>query len=132
MKLLDTTFLVNYERGEEVVAEYLEANEAAEFVTSTLCVEELAVGKHVVGDPTGADVLAPYGWLEVVPFRTDHAIVAGEMEAELHADESVNRGYVNAVAGDLLIAAVARAIDATVVTNNREDFERFDVAVEGY
>ena len=132
MKLLDTTFLVDYERGEDAVAEYLEGNEAADFVTSTLCIEELAVGKHVAGDPTGADVLAPYGWLEVVPFRVDHAIVAGEMEAELHADESVNRGYVNAVAGDLLIAAVARAIDATVVTNNREDFERFDVAVEGY
>ena len=132
MKLLDTTFLVDYERGEEVVAEYLEGNEAADFVTSTLCIEELAVGKHVAGDPTGADVLAPYGWLEVVPFRTDHAIVTGEMEAELRADESVNRDYINAVAGDLLIAAVARAMDATVITNNREDFDRFDVAVEGY
>ena len=54
------------------------------------------------------------------------------MEAELHADESVNRDYIDAVAGDLLIAAVARAMDATVVTNNREDFDRFDVAVEGY
>ena len=132
MKLLDTTFLVDYERGEDTVAEYLEENEAADFVTSTLCIEELAVGKHVVGDPTGADVLAPYGWLEVVPFRIDHAVAAGEMEAELHADESVNREYINAVAGDLLIAAVARAMDATVVTNNREDFDRFDVAVEGY
>ena len=132
MKLLDTTFLVDYERGEDAVAKYLEENEAADFVTSTLCIEELAVGKHVAGDPTGADVLAPYGWLEVVPFRTDHAIVAGEMEAELHADESVNRDYIDAVAGDLLIAAVARAMDATVVTNNREDFDRFDVAVEGY
>ena len=132
MKLLDTTFLVDYERGEEVVAEYLEGNEAADFVTSTLCIEELAVGKHVVGDPTGADVLAPYGWLEVVPFRTDHAIVAGEMEAELHADASANRDYIDAVAGDLLIAAVARAMDATVVTSNRGDFERFDVSVEGY
>ena len=132
MKLLDTAFLVDYERGEEVVAEYLEGNEAADFVMSTLCIEELAVGKHVVGDPTGADVLAPYGWVAVVPFRTDHAIVAGEMETELHADESVNRDYIDAVAGDLLIAAVARTMDATVVTNNREDFERFDVAVEGY
>ena len=132
MKLLDTTFLVDYERGEEAVAEYLEANEAAEFVTSTLCVKELAVGKHIIDDPTLADVLAPYGWLEVVPFRTDHAIVAGEMEAELHADESVNRDHINAVAGDLLIAAVARTLNATVVTDNREDFERFDVAVKGY
>ena len=132
MKLLDTTFLVDYERGEEAVAEYLEANGAVEFVTSTLCVKELAVGRHIVGDPTLADVLAPYGWLEVVPFRADHAIAAGEMEAELHADESVNRDYIDAVAGDLLIAAVARAMDATVVTNDRDDFERFDVAVEGY
>ena len=132
MKLLDTTFLVGYERGEDAVAEYLEENEAADFVTSTLCIEELAVGKHVVEDPTRADVLAPYGWVTVVPFRVDHAIVAGEMEAELHADESVNRDHINAVAGDLLIAAVARTLNATVVTNNRDDFERFDVTVEGY
>ena len=132
MKLLDTTFLVDYERGEDAIEEYLEANGAAEFVTSTLCVKELAVGKHVVGDPTRADVLAPYGWLEVVPFRVGHAIVAGEMEAELHADESVNRDYINAVIGDLLIAAVARTMDATVVTNDGQDFDRFDVAVEGY
>ena len=132
MKLLDTTFLVDYERGEKAVAGYLEANEAAEFVTSTLCVKELAVDKHIVDDPTLADVLAPYGWLEVVPFRTDHAVVAGEMEAELHADESVNRDYIDAVAGDLLIAAVARAMDATVVTNDGGDVDRFDVTVEGY
>ena len=132
MKLLDTTFLIDYERGEDAVDEYLEANEAAEFVTSTLCVEELAVGKHVVGDPTHADVLAPYGWLEVVPFRVEHATAAGEMEAELHADESVNRDTITAGAGDLLIAAVARTMDATVVTDDGEDFERFDVAVEGY
>ena len=132
MKLLDTTFLVDYERGADAVAEYLEANGAAEFVTSTLCIEELAVGNHVVGDPTRADVLAPYGWLEVVPFRVDHAVAAGEMEAELHDDESVNRDSINAVIGDLLIAAVARTMDATVVTNDGEDFDRFDVAVEGY
>ena len=132
MKLLDTTFLIDYERGEEAVAEYLEANGAAEFITSTLCIKELAVGMHVVGDPTRADVLAPYSWLEVIPFRTDHAIVAGEMEAELHADESVNRDHINAAAGDLLIAAVARTMDATVVTNDRDDFDRFDVTVEGY
>ena len=61
MKLLDTMFLVDYERSADAVAEYLEANGTAECVTSTRGVEELAVGKHVVGDPTRADVLAPYG-----------------------------------------------------------------------
>jgi predicted nucleic acid-binding protein len=54
------------------------------------------------------------------------------MEADLHADESVNRDYINAVTGDLVIAAVARTMDATVVTNDGEDFDRFDVAVGGY
>ena len=44
----------------------------------------------------------------------------------------MNRDYIDAVAGDLLIAAVARAMDATVVTNDREDFDRFDVAVEAH
>ncbi len=132
MKLLDTTFLVDYERGDRRVASYLEDNEQADFRTSTLCIKELAVGRHLVSDPSPADVLAPYGWLEVIPFDTGHAIRAGEMESELHADDSVTRDRIDAITGDLLVAAVAAVHDATVVTDNASDFEPFDVPVEGY
>jgi predicted nucleic acid-binding protein len=132
MKLLATTFLVDYERGEAAVADYLEANEDEDYCTSTLCIKELAVGKHVVDDPTESDVLAPYGWLDVVPFETSHAVTAGEMEAALHEDDSVNRDRINAITGDLLIAAVARSTGATVVTANVDDFESFQVPVESY
>ena len=36
MKLLDTTFLIHYWGGVDGVAEYLEANEESEFVTTSL------------------------------------------------------------------------------------------------
>ncbi|WP_336343945.1 PIN domain-containing protein [Halalkalicoccus ordinarius] len=44
MRLLDTTFLIGYERGREAVASYLANSGDEEFVTSTVCMKELAVG----------------------------------------------------------------------------------------
>ena len=41
-------------------------------------------------------------------------------------------GRLDDETADRVAAAVARTMDATVVTNNRDDFGRFDVAVEGY
>lgn len=133
MKLLDTTFLIGYKRGEEAVAIYLSEHEDEEFVTSTICVKELAVGKHLIGAPSRADLTANYGWLRIVPFTVEHAYHAGALEATLHDDPAVNRNGISSLSGDVLIAGVARSLDATVVTRNVEDFERFEgVAIESY
>jgi len=68
-----------------------------------------------------------------VRFDSETSFVAGELEAGLHRDETVNQDKINALAGDLLIAAVAKQRDATVVTQNTDDFKRFDgVTVESY
>ncbi|MDL5361426.1 PIN domain-containing protein [Halalkalicoccus sp. NIPERK01] len=133
MKLLDTTFLVDYERGEEAVAEFLTVHEdGEEFVTSTICMKELAVGKHAIGSPSKADLVGDYGWLRIVPFTIEHAHEAGVLEATLRADET-RRDRVASLAGDVLIAGVASHLDAAVVTRNTDDFEAFeDVAVDRY
>lgn len=133
MKLLDTTFLVDYERGEDAVAEFLTTHEDAEFVTSAICMKELAVGKHTIGSPSKADLVGDYGWLRIVPFTVDHAHEAGALEATLRAANGADRGRVASLSGDVLIAGVARQLGAAVVTRNVSDFELFeDVAVERY
>jgi len=133
MKLLDTTFLIHYWGGREATKTYLEAHEDAEFVTTTLNLKEIAVGLSLQGNLDRHQLLSTFEWVETVPFQTDHAVVAGELEAALQRDDAINQDKINALAGDLLIAAVAKATGATVVTENVADFELFDgVSVEGY
>jgi hypothetical protein len=133
MKLLDTTFLIHYWAGHENVREYLARNEESEFVTTTLNVKELAVGRELQGKLDRHELLSRFEWVEVLPFWTEHAFVAGELEARLHRDEDVNRDRINSLMGDVLIAAVAKAAGATVVTENTDDFAVLEgVPVEGY
>ena len=55
------------------------------------------------------------------------------LEAQFQKDPEVNQDKIYSLAGDLLIAAVAKATGAAVVTQNVDDFEQFDgVEVESY
>jgi predicted nucleic acid-binding protein len=133
MKLLDTTFLIHYWGGDDAVASYLNAHEDSEFITTTLNIKEIAVGRELQGQLSRPEIRSTFDWVRIVPFEAEHAFIAGELEATLHRDESVNQDRINALAGDLLIAAVAKEQNATVVTENTVDFEQFDdVSVESY
>jgi predicted nucleic acid-binding protein len=83
MKLPDTTFLIHYWAGVEAVAEYLGANEDEEFVTTTLNLKEIAVGRALQGELDRAEILTRFDWVRVVPFGAEHAFVAGRLEADL-------------------------------------------------
>ncbi|QPV64943.1 PIN domain-containing protein [Halosimplex litoreum] len=134
MKLLDTTFLAHYYRGDDRVESFLEAHDDEEdLVTSAINVEEIAVGVHTVeDDPSLESVLADLGWLTILPFKPEDAFAAARIEAALHADETVAQDRINALAGDVLIAGVAENRDATIVTENVDDFEALGVSVEAY
>jgi predicted nucleic acid-binding protein len=133
MKLLDTTFLIHYWAGSEDVESYLEENEVSEFATTTLNLKEIAVGRRLQGEFNRQEILTTFEWLNSIPFRTEHAFIAGELEASLHHDDSINQDKINSLTADLLIAAVAKETGATVVTENTADFERLEgVSVEGY
>ncbi|MCX2819148.1 PIN domain-containing protein [Haladaptatus sp. F3-133] len=131
MKLLDTTFLVDHQRGDEDVAEFLERQDSNEkLVTSSINLKEIAVGKMMVEDPIPSfdDVLADFGWLTVEPFDGTQALEAARIEAKLRGSGD----YEPNLSADILIAGVARGIGAPVVTRNVSDFERIGVDVEGY
>ncbi len=133
MKLLDTTFLIHYWGGREEAKTYLKENPNSEFATTTLNIKEIAVGRKLQGNLNRQEILTTFDWVTLIPFQTEHAFVAGELEAELHRESGVNQDKINALFGDVLIAAVAKDMGATVVTKNGEDFERFDtVPVEEY
>ena len=132
MKLLDTTFLIHYWAGRETVRAYLERHEEATFATTVLNIKEIAVGRELQGELDRHEILSRFGWVEILPFRTEHAFTAGELESELHRDERLNRDGINALTGDVLIAAVAEETGATVVTENVSDFETLGVSVESY
>lgn len=134
IKLLDTTFLVHYWAGRDAVKEYLEAHEeTSEFVTTAINLKEIAVGRKLQGNFDPAEIRSKFEWVEAIPFGPDHAMLAGQMEATLRADDEINQQKVNELAGDLFIAAVARDRNAPVVTRNVDDFEMLDgVSVETY
>jgi predicted nucleic acid-binding protein len=138
VKLLDTTFLAHYYRGNDRVKAFLSEREtgvgdAEDLVTTTINLQEIAVGLHVIGeDPSTAQFRSELGWLQIVPFEPAHAVEAADLEAQLHADESINQDRINSLGGGLLIAGAAEALDATVVTDNVADFETLGVAVESY
>lgn len=133
MKLLDTTFLAHYYGGDARVESYLSTDRDEDLITSTINVEEIAVGLHTVeDDPSLADLRADLGWLTVLPFEPADAFAAAEIETDLLADDSVGQDRINALAGDVLIAGVADNRGATVVTENVDDFETLSVPVETY
>lgn len=133
-KLLDTTFLIHYWRGEGAVAAYLDDHESeTEFLTTTINLKEIAVGRAIQGHLDRRDILGTFDWVRIVPFDIEDAFVAGELEAPLHLDEGVDRNEIAAIGADVLIAAVSRDYGAPVVTKNVDDFERFEgVSVETY
>lgn len=132
-KLLDTTFLIHYWAGRDAVASYLDAHEDdATFLTTTINLKEIAVGRRLQGELDPAEIRATFDWLEIHPFRPEHAFAAADLEAPLHDDETTNRAEVNSLAADVLVAAVAETTDATVVTRNTADFERLGVDTEPY
>ena len=133
MKLLDTTFLIHYWAGNQDAKDYLKQHSESELATTTLNIKEIAVGRELQDKLNRQEILTTFEWLTLIPLRADHAFVAAELEAELHRKNSVNQDKINALAGDILIAGVAKEMGATVVTENTKDFERFDtISVDGY
>lgn len=123
--LLDTTLLIDHASGYEPAMTLLHRlyEEGGELFTCDVVVcEALSGGSDEQRDVIGR-LLSP---LDFVATDPDAARSAGQARLERRRDG----GRLGL--GDALIAAVARGLDATIVTRNRPDFVRQGASVLEY
>lgn len=132
-KLLDTTFLIHHWGGRESVRSYLESqSDGTEYVTTTINLKEIAVGRKLVGEFDPVAIRSQFEWVRIVPITPDIAWEAAEIESRLHRAEETNQDRINSLAGDVIIAGAAVDLGATVVTENVEGFRALGVPTEPY
>jgi predicted nucleic acid-binding protein len=81
-------------------------------------------------DPEEID--AQFEWLRVAPITREAAWETAAIEARLRRDDAPNRDRIDALAGDAVVAGAAAVLDATVVTENVDDFLTLGVSAEPY
>jgi predicted nucleic acid-binding protein len=123
--LLDTTLVIDHAHGYEPAMALLHRlyEEGAELFTCDVVVCEALSGGT---DEHRAVVARLLQALDYVATDPDAARSAGAARLQRH------RSGAMLGLGDALIAAVARGLDATVVTRNRPDFERQGASVLAY
>jgi predicted nucleic acid-binding protein len=123
--LLDTTLIVDHAHGHEPAMELLQRlyEEGAELFTCDVVVCEALSGGSEDHRRVVSRLLDPLDFVATDPAA---ARAAGAARLERH----LAGGKLGL--GDALIAAVARGLDATIVTRNRPDFERQGASVLGY
>ncbi len=132
-KLLDTTFLIHHWGGRESVRSYLDSQpDGTEYVTTTINLKEIAVGRTLADAFDPEEIDAQFEWLRVVPITREAAWETAAIEARLRRDDALNRDRINSLAGDAVVAGAAAALDATVVTENVDDFRTLGVSAEPY
>jgi predicted nucleic acid-binding protein len=128
VRCFDSTFLIDYVRGEasavEKVRELLEATER--LTTPAVAVAEVLVGAHYRGGRELARTLEFLELLDVLPFDLAEAAEAGRIGAE-----SMRRG-APLVGNDLLVAATVRHHRGILVSRDSVFSMVPGLAVEAY
>ena len=123
--LLDTTLIVDHAHGYEPAMALLHRlyEEGAELFTCDVVVCEALSGGTDQHRRVISRLIEPLDYVATDPAA---ARAAGVARLERH------QGGGKLGLGDALIAAVARGLDATIVTRNRPDFERQGASVLAY
>ena len=123
--LLDTTLIIDHAHGYEPAMRLLHRlyEEGAELFTCDVVVCEALSGGTNDHRQVVSRLLDPLDFVATDPAT---ARAAGTARLERH------RSGGKLGLGDALIAAVARGIDATIVTRNRPDFDRQGATVLSY
>ena len=123
--LLDTTLIVDHAHGYEPAMALLHRlyEEGAELFTCDVIVCEALSGGTDDHRRVISRLLDPLDFV-----ATDPAAARAAGDARLARHEAGGKLGL----GDALIAAVARGLDATIVTRNRPDFERQGASVLAY
>jgi tRNA(fMet)-specific endonuclease VapC len=128
MRCFDSTFLIDYVRGEpsavKKVRELLESTER--LATPAVAAAELLVGAYYRGGRELTRTLEFLEWLDVLPFDVAEAAEAGRIGAE-----SMRRG-TPLVGNNLLVAATARQHRGILVSRDGVFSMVPGLAVEAY
>ena len=126
MKLVDSSFLVDYARGDEAAIAYLAAHDEEVIGASTIVLSELFRGLMITQDMTQEGAMSKYEWVEPVAITRETAAEAAEIYVELRTDgEMINRS-------DIYIAGTARALGVPLVVGD-DHFDAVDeLDVETY
>jgi len=126
VKLVDTSFLIDYARGDDAAIAYLAAHDRHAIGASTIVLSELYRGLMLTQEMTPEEAMSKYEWVEPVPFTNETAAEAAEIYVELRANgELINKS-------DIYIAATARALGVPLVVAD-DDFAAIDdLVVETY
>jgi predicted nucleic acid-binding protein len=119
MNLLETNFLVDYEKGRSPAMEWYQEHAENLVAASTMSMFELAFSV-VETDPAAIDVLQEsLEWVDFLPLSVSDAIEAARIDTELQGDGQ------RIPIGDTVIAGVARNREATLVAADSH-FDRID------
>jgi predicted nucleic acid-binding protein len=123
--LLDTTLIIDHAHGHKPAMDLLQRlyEEGAELFTCDVVVCEALSGGSDEHRRVISRLLDPIDFVATDPAA---ARAAGDARLERH------RAGGKLGLGDAVIAAVARGMDATIVTRNRPDFERQGASVLAY
>lgn len=114
MKVLETSFLVDYLNEQPYTIEYLEANPQSKYVVPTIAMYELYAGAlRSNATETISTVTTALEWADPVAFDDDAAREAAEVRSGL-----LGRGEP-IPAPDTLIAGVARSLEAELVATDK-------------
>jgi predicted nucleic acid-binding protein len=112
VKSVDSSFLVDYARGNDAAIAYLAAHDEEVIGASTVVLSELYRGLMITRNMTREEAISKYEWVEPVPFTNETAAEAAEIYVELRASgEMINRS-------DIYIAGTARSLGVPLVTGD--------------
>lgn len=111
MKVLETSFLVDYLDEQPYTLEYLEANPQAQYVVPTIALYELYAGalRSDAADETIATITTALEWADPVAFDEHGAREAAAVRADL-----LDQGEPIPVP-DTLIVGVTRTLEAELI-----------------
>jgi predicted nucleic acid-binding protein len=114
MRVLDSSFLIDYLSGEEAAGQYLQRHADEQFVAPVPVVAEVLVGEG--NNPHGNVSRAEAGvsWVEVIETDRDTALAA----ASIAEDIGPQGPYLDGV--DAIVAAVGKQFNSTVVSADQD------------
>ena len=115
MKVLDATFLIDYDDGVTDAKDYLLNHSDEEFLIPSVVLTEFLLGDVHSTQPTDLPAMRQnVSWADVYPVDEHTAVTAAEV-----ADNIGPQGP-QLTAVDALVAGVAREVGGTVVSDDRD------------